>query len=148
MFNRNNGKFNACVRDTAGSTTNYVLKSDGNSGAALFFALMPRLLENDEFSENYTVLCQCRKDGYSDMAKAEDAAKINRIFERNELTTVDMDSVQNEIEQAVEDRTADDPEPLRPNRRGSSVDRFVDAVLQKPQHSPLLRVYLVLAILR
>ena len=73
-------------------------------------------------------------DGLTEiMAKAEDAAKINRIFERNELTTVDMDSVQNEIEQAVEDRTADDPEPLRPSRRGSSVDRFVDAVLQKPQ---------------
>ena len=73
-------------------------------------------------------------DGLTEiMAKAEDAAKINRIFERNELTTVDMDSVQNEIEQAVEDRTADDPEPLRPNRRGNSVDRFVDAVLQKPQ---------------
>ena len=33
VFNRNNGKFNACVRDTAGTTTNYVLKSDGNSGA-------------------------------------------------------------------------------------------------------------------
>jgi len=88
VFNRNNGKFNVCVRDTAGSTTNYVQKSDGNSGAALFFALIPRLLENDEFSENYTVLCQCRKDGYSDMAKAEDAAFIlcDNVYRRIEGT--------------------------------------------------------------
>lgn len=74
VFNRKNGKFICSVLDSGGTSTNYVLKDNGNSGAALFFALMPYLLENTEFSENYTTLLKCKKDGYSDMPTAEDAA--------------------------------------------------------------------------
>ena len=51
VFNRNNGKFMCAVMDSSGMNTNYVLKEDGSSGAAMFFALMPCFLEDEEFSE-------------------------------------------------------------------------------------------------
>ena len=79
VFNRNNGKFMCAVMDSSGTTTPYVLKEDGNSGAALFFALMPYFLEDDEFSEHYTILLNCKKDGFTDMSAAEDAAYMADI---------------------------------------------------------------------
>ena len=46
-------------------------------------------------------------DGITDvMVRAEDAAKINRIFERFELSTVDMASVKSEIEHGREEQGA------------------------------------------
>lgn len=86
VFNRNSGKFMCAVMDTVGTRTNYVLKEDGNSGAALFFALMPYFLEDDEFSENYTILMNCKKDGYSDMSTAETAAYMlcDNVYRRIE----------------------------------------------------------------
>ena len=52
-------------------------------------------------------------DGITDiMVKAEDASKINRIFERFELSVVDMGEIKNELKQAVEKGT-DIPEPER-----------------------------------
>ena len=76
VFNRKSGKFIASSFDGSGNMSNYTLTENGNSGAAMFFALMPLFLEDSEFSENYTTLLECRKDNYSDMQKAEDAAFV------------------------------------------------------------------------
>lgn len=55
------------------------------------------------------------KDGITDvMVRAEDASKINRIFERFHLTTMDMASVRSEIERAKKSRGEELPEPERP----------------------------------
>ena len=52
-------------------------------------------------------------DGITDiMVKAEDASKINRIFERFELSVVDMGEIKNKLKRAVEKGT-DIPEPER-----------------------------------
>ena len=53
------------------------------------------------------------KDGITDvMVRAEDASKINRIFERFKLATVDMAAVKTEITKAKEKKN-DIPEPER-----------------------------------
>jgi len=94
VFNRNTGKFLSSVMDSAGTSTNYVLKEDGNSGSALFFALMLYFLEDDEFSENYTILLNCKKDGFSDMSAAEDAAYLlcDNVYRRIEGSSTLGDS--------------------------------------------------------
>ena len=76
VFNRKSGKFIAGVFDSSGNMGNYTLTETGNTGSAMFFALMPQLLEDNEFNESYTTLLECRKDNYSDMQKAEDAAFV------------------------------------------------------------------------
>ena len=76
VFNRKSGKFIAGVFDSSGNMGNYTLTETGNTGSAMFFVLMPQLLEDDEFNESYTTLLECRKDNYSDMQKAEDAAFV------------------------------------------------------------------------
>ena len=86
VFNKKNGKFIAAAYSGAASPSAYMVKESGNTGAALFFALMPHFLTNTEFSENYTILLECKKDGYSDMQKAEDAAFIlcDNVYRRTE----------------------------------------------------------------
>ena len=50
-------------------------------------------------------------DGLTDiMVRAEDASKINRIFERFNLATVDMAEIRSEIERSRAEQTADEPE--------------------------------------
>ena len=56
------------------------------------------------------------------MVRAEDAAKINRIFERFELSTVDMASVRSEIEHGHEEKGNAAPE--------QDTDAFLDALFQ------------------
>ena len=58
-------------------------------------------------------------DGITDvMVRAEDASKVNRIFERFQLTTMDMASVRSEIERARASRAEEkeEPEITRPER--------------------------------
>ena len=77
VFNRKNGKFNVGrFEDTAASPKVYSLKAGGNSGTALFFALMPEALKDDEFRENYDLLGKCKNDGFTDMDEASKAAFI------------------------------------------------------------------------
>ena len=74
-------------------------------------------------------------DGITDvMVRAEDASKVNRIFERFQLSTVDMASVRSEIERSRADRTAGDeiPEPERPGQQRSKEDVFLDALMANP----------------
>lgn len=77
VFNKKNGKFNVGRFDSVGASPKvYSLKDGGNLGTALFFALMPEALKDDEFRENYDILGTCKNDGYTDMEKAETAAYI------------------------------------------------------------------------
>ena len=77
VFNRKNGKFNVGrYEDPAASPKVYSLKDGGNTGTALFFALIPEAMKDDEFRESYELLGKCRDDGYADMDEAEKAAFI------------------------------------------------------------------------
>ena len=63
-------------------------------------------------------------DGITDvMVRAEDASKINRIFERFQLTTMDMASVRSEIERAKASRAEEKevPEQTGPQRSKEDV---------------------------
>ena len=71
-------------------------------------------------------------DGITDiMVRAEDASKINRIFERFKLATVDMAAVKTEITKAKEKKN-DISEPERVSAEKSPEERFVDELMQKP----------------
>ena len=73
------------------------------------------------------------KDGITDiMVRAEDASKVNRIFERFKLTTMDMASVRSEIERARAEKSDDIPEPVRPGQHRSKEDVFLDALMSNP----------------
>lgn len=77
VYNGKNGKFNASrFEDETSAGKVYSLKERGNSGTALFFALMPRALSDDEFLENYQLLGKCRDAAYKDMDEATKAAFI------------------------------------------------------------------------
>ena len=73
-------------------------------------------------------------DGLTDiMVRAEDASKINRIFERFNLATVDMGSVRAEIQKAKEERAKsgeDIPAPERVQTADDKLDQFLETVVQ------------------
>lgn len=76
-------------------------------------------------------------DGLTDiMVRAEDASKINRIFERFGLATIDMGIVKTEIERnRGKDAAAPDEEiPVleRNDRVKDKVDEFLEAVVPEP----------------
>ena len=71
-------------------------------------------------------------DGLTDiMVRAEDASKINRIFERFNLATVDMAEVRREIEQSREAQQNDAPEApaAAEPMTEQEVDDLLDAML-------------------
>ena len=71
-------------------------------------------------------------DGITDvMVRAEDAGKINRIFERFRLTTMDLASVRSEIERGREASAEPAETPEAPPR--SREDVFLDALLSAPE---------------
>ena len=71
-------------------------------------------------------------DGLTDiMVRAEDAGKINRIFERFGLATVDMASVKAEIQQSREDKAKggdDISTPERTQTADKKLNQFLEAV--------------------
>lgn len=73
-------------------------------------------------------------DGLTDiMVRAEDASKINRIFERFNLATVDMAEVRREIEQSREAQQSDAPEaPAAEPMTEQEVDELLDAMFSPP----------------
>ena len=97
VFNINAGKFIAGRFDDITSTPRvYSLKERGNTGSALFFALMPIALNDDEFRENYDLLGRCKNDGFSDMDEAEKAAFIlcDNLYRRiTNATTLSTDGI-------------------------------------------------------
>lgn len=69
-FNKNSGKFTVgCFSDPTATPEVYTIKDSGESGAALFFALMLPALEDNEFSEQYNLLSEERSKGYPDKDK-------------------------------------------------------------------------------
>ena len=72
-------------------------------------------------------------DGLTDiMVKAEDASKINRIFERFNLATVNVGEVKADIERQQKD--TDLPPPDK-NRTEELEEAFLDALMQKPPNA-------------
>ena len=71
------GNFLASVydRDTE-LMEQYTAHPSARDGAALFFAMMPKLLEDQEFKENFQAYREQRKDGFPDLPKAVTAAAI------------------------------------------------------------------------
>lgn len=67
-------------------------------------------------------------DGITDiMVRAEDAGKINRIFERFQLATVDMAQLRQEIERSTEKDQEDTPEEAA--RKEQETDSLLDDLL-------------------
>jgi len=79
-------------------------------------------------------------DGLTDiMVRAEDASKINRIFERFNLATVDMAEVRREIEQsreAQQNAAPEAPAAAEPMTE-QEVDEVLDAMLSPPPEGEL-----------
>ena len=80
-------------------------------------------------------------DGLTDiMVRAEDASKINRIFERFKLATVDVGEVRSEIERQRQEQaqTKKDGEIPTPERTQSEerTDAFLDQLMAKPPNAP------------
>lgn len=72
-------------------------------------------------------------DGITDiMVRAEDASKINRIFERFNLATVDMGAVKAEIQRAKEAPAEELSVPERNGGEQTADAQFVDQLLQQP----------------
>lgn len=77
VFNHGTGKFSAGRYTNPSSTPqSYTLKEDGNSGAALIFALIPTAMNDTEFAGEYGKLLQCKKDGYPDLEEASKTAAV------------------------------------------------------------------------
>ena len=74
------------------------------------------------------------KDGVVDvMARAEDASKINRIFERLQITTVDVASVRSELVKAKDGPATDKEVPERVTPERDPADVFVDELFAQPK---------------
>ena len=68
------------------------------------------------------------KDGLTDvMVRAEDASKINRIFERFKLSTVDIGQIQQELERASQQHTVTD---LQDHTTEKGAAQLVEELLQ------------------
>ena len=80
------------------------------------------------------------KDGITDvMVRAEDASKINRIFERFDLATVDMAEIRSEIERSRTDQqpdVAETPAAAEP-MSGQETEDLLDALLSPVPPSAL-----------
>ena len=91
VFNKKNGKFNVGrFEDVTAVPKVYSLKDSGNTGTAMFFALIPEALNDEEFLEHYELLGRCKNDGYSDMEEAEKAAFIlcDNLYRRIESASL------------------------------------------------------------
>ena len=74
------------------------------------------------------------EDGLTDiMVRAEDAGKINRIFERFGLATVDMGSVKTEIQQTREEKSKSGEDIPTPERTAveDKLEQFLEAGFSK-----------------
>lgn len=84
--------------------------------------------EAKKYGVLYTILKdRDATDGSTDiMVRAEDASKINRIFEKFNLATVDMASVQANIENDRAQADANIPEPEREKSAEDKTEAFLD----------------------
>ena len=91
--------------------------------------------EAKKYGVLYTVLKdRTAADGRTDvMVRAEDASKINRIFERFGLTTVDQGSVRTEMIQARENRETTAEMLKKPLTEQEKKEEFLEKLFQKPE---------------
>ena len=78
-------------------------------------------------------------DGLTDiMVRAEDASKINRIYERFNLATVDIGEIKNEIERQQQEQAKQGEEIPTPERTQSEdkTDAFLDQLMAKSPSTP------------
>ena len=74
-------------------------------------------------------------DGLTDvMVRADDASKVNRIFDRYSLANIDQASVKTEIEKSRGKNTEAKPEPERNDQVKDKVDEFMKKVV--PEKNP------------
>ena len=77
VYDASTGNFLASVYDrNTELMEQYTAHPSARDGAALFFAMMPKLLEDQEFKENFQAYREQRKDGFPDLPKAVTAAAI------------------------------------------------------------------------
>lgn len=68
VFDRNTGSILASVYDKSTELIeSYALNSGGRDGAAVMMAMMPSLLDDDEFDKNFKICREQRSLGYPDM---------------------------------------------------------------------------------
>ena len=92
-----------------------------------------------EEAKKYGVLYCVLKDNHADdgltdiMVRAEDAGKINRIFERFHLAAVDMASVKTEIQREKDSKAKEGeiPVPERNQTVEKQLDRFLEKVVRE-----------------
>lgn len=78
-------------------------------------------------------------DGITDiMVRAEDASKINRIFERFQLATVDLGNVKSEIERsrAEKERAVQEETPSAADKEEQFLDALLSPVTGKEERKP------------
>ncbi len=104
VYNRLKGQFYAgrytTPADEEQEPEKYVLQENGNSGAALLFALLPTALKDDEFNEYYQQLKQHRDDGYSDKEETAKTAAVlcDNLYRRIRYSdTLSSAALRNEI---------------------------------------------------
>jgi hypothetical protein len=72
-------------------------------------------------------------DGISDvMVRAEDASKINRIFERFKLATVDTASIKSNIEKSKQSKDSEKQSNERDMPQKDNNDKFLNELMEKP----------------
>lgn len=77
VFDSSNGNIMASVYDKNTETIeNYQLHSSARDGAAVMMALVPLLLKDDEFDDNFQAYFDQRTAGYPDMTKTTEAMAI------------------------------------------------------------------------
>jgi len=87
VFTRANARFTAGIIRTMGAAPGvYTLGESASDGSALFFALMPLLLEDEEFAEACKECCDAARDGYSDLDAASRTASLlcDNVYRRIE----------------------------------------------------------------
>lgn len=73
------------------------------------------------------------KDGITDvMVRADDASKVNRIFERFKIATVDMGSVKSKIEKSISKNNSEKEVPEVPAPEKSKEELFVEEMFSVP----------------
>ncbi len=71
VYDSTNGNILASVYNSSSETVeNYVMNPSGRDGAAVMFAVMPVLMEDEEFKEHFDCYCKERKAGYPDLTGA------------------------------------------------------------------------------
>lgn len=104
VYNRIKGQFHAgrypSPADPEAEPEKYVLQENGNSGAALLFALLPTALGDDEFNQYYQQLKEHRDAGYPDKEEAAETAAVlcDNLYRRIRYgATLPTGALRNEI---------------------------------------------------